>query len=151
MKRATIAAAGACCLASLYLLLALPATAGSEPKSEPKRVPPSQGSRAKLYGTVKATRDSAGAVTAVALVSVNRVTYQVVLNETGKKLGTDMDGKRAVVIGRVSGEGDVRSVNVESFEDAAKATKADEKKAKTTPPRRKTTTTRKTTTKKRSK
>jgi hypothetical protein len=75
---------------------------------------------------------------------VNRVTYQIALDENGKRFGEAMNGKRAAVIGRVSGEGEVRSLAVERFEEIKKGAEPQETKT-STPPRRRSGTTRRTT------
>ena len=114
------------------LLLASAATP-AEKARPPQR---SDGSRAKLYGDVKAVKNTTGRITAVTLVSVNKVTYKVTLDENGKKLGEAMSGKKAAVIGRVSGEGAERCLTVESYGEIKKAAKQEEKKTKTPPRRR---------------
>jgi len=131
MRRKRVAVGMVLCAAVQWLLLASAAAPAEEAKP-PQR--PS-GSRVKLYGQVAAVRDRTGKITAVDLVSINEVTYKVVLDENGKKLGEAMSGKRAAVIGRVSGEGKERSLTVESFSDIKKEAKQEEKKTRT-PPRR---------------
>jgi hypothetical protein len=95
-----------------------------------------------LKGTVAATRDAKGVVTSVKLDKVTylqcvlkdangidktvevtvdkKMTYQVVLDAVGKKLGKKMNGKEARVIGVVSTEGEQKWIRVHSFKAVIK-------------------------------
>jgi hypothetical protein len=95
-----------------------------------------------LKGTVAVTRDAKGIVTSVKLDKVTylqcvlkdangidktvevtvdkKMTYQVVLDAAGKKLGKKMNGKEAKVIGVVSTEGEQKWIRVHSFKAVTK-------------------------------
>ena len=118
-----------------------PAAPAAKPKATTPASAPTR-SRARVYGAVDVDRDKDGKITAVRITSVNKITYKVDLDENGRKLGEQMGGRRASVLGYVSGTGEVRSLAVQSFGEIKKASKEQPKqKAK------KRTTTRKRTTK----
>lgn len=77
-------------------------------------------SRARVYGTVKVEKDKTDSVKSISVVTANKVTYRVTLDENGRKLGEQMDGQRASVLGYVSGTESVRSLTVLSFEEIKK-------------------------------
>ena len=91
---------------------------GAKPKTKPSpgtaKTKPSLGS-IKIYGHVEAKKDKDGGLVSATLTSVNRVEYQIVLDETGRKLAAEFDGKQAKVIGRSGGPHDARTFTVESY------------------------------------
>ena len=67
-----------------------------------------------LTGTVSVTKNDDGDITAVKL-TVGETVYNVGLCEVGKKLGTDLCGKKAEVTGTVKEEDGTKTISVKSF------------------------------------
>lgn len=125
-----------CIVYAATCLAAAARAAETEPPAP--RAPAPTRSRASVYGAVQVDKDKAGKITAVRLVTVNKVTYKVDLDENGLKLGEQMDGKRASVLGYVSGAGEVRPLSVLSFGEIKKDSKEQPKRPRQKAPRRST-------------
>jgi len=142
-KLARTACVAACLATAAGVVQAEPrAVATTEAKSANTSAPAPSRSRARVYGAVEVDKNKFGKITAVRVVTVNKITYKVALDESGLKLGEQMDSRRASVLGYVSGTGEVRSLAVQSFGEIKKATEKPPKQKAT-----KRTTTRKRTTK----
>ena len=121
--------------AGLCVLLAWTLARGAEAKQESKPA----GQRVKVWGDVATQKDKDNKkITAVTLTSVHGVKYAITLDEAGMKLGQQMDGKRAAVIGWSSGEGMERSFIVESFSDPKQDAKKKQSPAKKGPAKKTT-------------
>ena len=64
------------------------------------------GERVIAEGIVNTTKDNNGNIIAIDLKVVGGDAFNIILDERGKVLGNQMDGKLVEVIGDVSGEGD---------------------------------------------
>ena len=72
----------------------------------------------RITGTVKATKNDDGAITAVTVTTAKGTQYGVNLDDgKGSDLGKDMDGKKAVVIGTISKRDGKRTVTVASYKE----------------------------------
>jgi hypothetical protein len=79
-----------------------------------------RGSRARIYGQVGIQKDTGGKIAAVTVTTVNQIVYKVALDEQGLKLGEQLAGRRATVLGYMAGTGAVRSLTVIRFAEITK-------------------------------
>jgi len=134
MKRRAIHAAVVVSAVLSGLVLA----AGGKAPATPQPSEKPEGTRMKIYGDVKVAKDKEAALTGITVVSISGVTYNVVLDEIGKKLAA-MDRKRVAVLGYVTGEGYTRTIKVEKFELPGKSDKKKPASPKPKPKPKKTT------------
>ena len=120
---------------SLCLMAAWLASAGEEAK--PAKRPP-LGSMT-IYGNVDVEKSEAGKITAVTVTTINKITYRVVLDETGRGLGDGMAGKWAKIVGTPQGDGQTRNLTVYSYGPASQDRKEEIKKKRPTTRKRATT------------
>lgn len=109
-------------LAALALMVFSACTASAAEGRKPRKP--------RVTGLVKATKETKDGKEEITAVTITtRKTdkqeaeeYQVTLDDEGKKLGKELDGKRASVTGTIEtkGEGDkkVKTITVESFKEA---------------------------------
>jgi len=71
-----------------------------------------------IAGTVSATEDDDGNITAVTLTTGDGAVYRVALDAKGSKLGEEMDGQKVEVRGTVTEKGSERWLTVAAFEKA---------------------------------
>ena len=72
----------------------------------------------RITGTVKATKNDDGDITAVTITTAKGTPYGVNLDEgKGSDLGKDMDGKKAIAIGTISKRDGKRIVTVASYKE----------------------------------
>lgn len=69
----------------------------------------------KVQGTVSVTKDASGAITAVTLTAADGVSYNVTLDENGKKLGEEMADKKVEVEGTVAEKDGQKCITVTSY------------------------------------
>ena len=124
---------------SLCLMAAWLASAGEAAK--PAKKPP-LGSMT-IYGNVEVEKNQAGKIAAVTVTTVNKITYRVVLDETGRGLGEAMAGKWAKIVGTPQGDGQTRSLTVYRYGLPGEDPKEEIKKRR--PATRKRATTKRTT------
>ena len=74
------------------------------------------GERTIVDGKISAIKDSRGNITAVNLITDGGEVFNITLNENGKKLGKEMDGKWVEVIGGISVKDDKAWLEVKSYE-----------------------------------
>ena len=74
----------------------------------------------KVTGKVSVAKDDDGNITAVKITAGETVN-KVVLDDNGKKLGAEMDGKKVEATGTFSGEDDAKVFKVESFKEVKEA------------------------------
>jgi len=73
------------------------------------------GERIIVDGKISAIKDNSGNITAVNLIADGGDVFNIILDESGKKLGKQMDGKWVEVIGDVSVKGDKTWLEVKSY------------------------------------
>lgn len=103
------------------LLLVETGQGAKEKKERPK------GQRANMVGTVNATTDDAGAVTAVTLTLKDETVVNIVLDENAQKLAAERNGKEVRVTALVS------EIKVLTYRDATGEKTDKPKKVKKTP------------------
>ena len=74
----------------------------------------------KVTGKVSVAKDDDGNITAVK-ITVGETVNKVVLDDNGKKLGAEMNGKKVEATGTFSGEDDERVFKVASFKEVKEA------------------------------
>jgi len=92
-----------------------PAKAPSKAPTKAPAKPRPAGSRMRISGDVVAARTSEGALVGVTITTVNRVPYDIVLDEKGKALAAAMAGKRAWAMGYCVIDVAKRTFTVESY------------------------------------
>ena len=70
-----------------------------------------------VEGKVSTTRNISGNITAVNLITDEEEVINITLNQKGKKLGKEMDGKKVEIIADVSGQGNDVWLEVISFKE----------------------------------
>ena len=75
----------------------------------------------KVQGVVNVTKDANDVITAVTVVTADKVVYHVVLNVKGRELGKEMAGKEVEVEGIVTKEGVQNWIKVQSYKAVEKA------------------------------
>ena len=73
-----------------------------------------------VTGTVSAEKDGDGNVTAVNLKADDGTKYRVTVDDNGKKLVKDLDGKKAVVTGSLTEKDEQKWITVTSYKSAEK-------------------------------
>lgn len=68
----------------------------------------------EVTGTVEAGKDDEGNVTSAVLTTDDGTRYQVTMDATGKKMATEMDGKKVKATGDVQGEAD-KTIRVSKY------------------------------------
>ena len=74
-----------------------------------------------VVGVVSAQKNDDGAVTQVTLKANDGTTYVVTQDENGKKLASDMNGKKVSVTGDVAEKDNQKTITVTSFKAAEEA------------------------------
>lgn len=74
-----------------------------------------------VIGVVSQQKNEDGAVTQVTLKASDGTTYIVAQDENGKKLGSDMNGKKVSVSGDVTEKDNQKTITVTSFKNAEEA------------------------------
>jgi hypothetical protein len=69
----------------------------------------------KVQGLVSVTKDVDGSITAVTLTTAEGAVYNVMLDENGTKLGTEMADKNVVVEGAVAEQDGQKTITVISY------------------------------------
>lgn len=71
----------------------------------------------KVVGTVSVTEDDDWNITSVKLTVDEKTAYQVVLDENGRKLGTEMDGLKVEVEGTVVDKNGAKWLTVAGYKE----------------------------------
>lgn len=125
MKHRNVVPGFVMCLAALWLVAACGEGLAREKgeKKEPKQAKPMS-----VIGTVAVEKegDEIKGVTLTTKRKDQEVVVNVVLDEKGKQLGTDMDGKKAMVKGVIKTEDGAKWITVSEFSEP-KARKPKEK------------------------
>lgn len=74
------------------------------------------GERTIVDGKISSIKDNRGNITEVNLITDGGEVFNITLNENGKKLGKEMDGKWIEVIGAISVKDDKTWLEVKSYE-----------------------------------
>ncbi len=97
--------------AAVLGLFAASAVLGEDAPAEPQKV--------TVTGVVSVTRSDDGDITAV-MVTTKEAAYMVTLDENGKELGTEMEGKEVEATGVVTEKDDMKWITVESYKEVEK-------------------------------
>jgi ribosomal protein S17 len=71
-----------------------------------------------VVGTVSSVKDDKGEVKTISLKVDDATTYAVTVDDNGKKLAKELDGKKASVTGEVAEKDGKKTITVKSFKAA---------------------------------
>lgn len=127
MKQRNVVSGLVMCLAALWLMAACSEGVARE-KGEKKKREPKEAKASTVVGVVAVEKDGdeIKGVTLTAKRKDKEVVVNVVLDEKGKALGEEMDGKKAAVKGTIKTKDGAKWITVQAFKEP-KARKRKEK------------------------